>query len=116
MERGDLPGVPGWLLALHFAAAACGLEAQGTVTCNYCQGDFPDVTTTFVMLPLPAGESPGDSVCPHSSKRGSMSPIRWWPLDGQNGEPGEPAASLLSLDTLPGSPAARQPARLGEGP
>lgn len=67
-ERGDPPGVPGWLLALHFTAH--GLEVQGTVPCSRQQGNFSDLTSTFVMSFLPAGESLGASVCPHSPQRG----------------------------------------------
>lgn len=40
-----------------------------------------------------------------------MTPITWWPLDCQNGEHGERALSLQSLDTLPSSPAACQARR-----
>lgn len=46
-----------------------------------------------------------------SQNGGPVTPIKWWPPHHQNGEHGERAMSLLSLDTLPGSPAARQAQR-----
>lgn len=106
---GGLPGVLGWPLALPVTAS--GLEAQGTVTCNYRQGNFSDVTPTFVLLLPPVGDRLGASVCPHAPKRGAMTPIKRWPPDHQDGECGGRAGSPLSLDTLPGSPAARQAQR-----
>lgn len=66
------------------------------------QGDFADPTRVFALSPT--GESLGASVCPHAPKRRGVTPIKRRPSDLEIGEHGERAGSLLSLDTLPGSP------------
>lgn len=60
----------------------------------------------------PEGESLGARACPHPPRRGGPRPqLNRGVVTVSTRSPGEPAGSPLSLDTLPGSPAARQARR-----
>lgn len=112
----NAPFHPGRLWRSVATSLGCPLAPGPALDCSrfgssrsYRQGHFSDVTCRAVCRSRPQGSYRSLCLSTCSQKGGAdMTPIKRWPLDLENGEPGEHAVSLLSLDTLPGRPPGSQ--------